>query len=289
MFCSMTRHCRRFRIIRMFIVACAVSLPGCAFDRTGDGPIARAISWAWPRHLPNEQEKSTSRSVATHDCVAVPTGEAVAFDRPVLPPPPSSYRPAEPNGGEASLSPPTIPVAPPSYPAIAAGRSTSDTVSYDDVLSSPRPPAQFVAQQTIPPATPATVPSSNREQRFVPPQPRIARVATTGMVLHASEDSFDEQVLKSNVPVLVDFYAKWCGPCRMLAPTLEELAKETPQARIVKIDVDDNPELAARYGVNSLPSLIVFKAGNITARQKGLVSKTRLQAMLDLPSDATFR
>ena len=101
-------------------------------------------------------------------------------------------------------------------------------------------------------------------------------------VVHASEATFRQQVLQSEVPVLVDFYARWCGPCKSLAPTLDQLAAETPQAKVVKVDIDDNPELAERYGVQSVPSLMVFHRGRIVARQTGAVSKTRLRALLDL-------
>jgi len=82
--------------------------------------------------------------------------------------------------------------------------------------------------------------------------------------------------------VLVDFYATWCGPCKALAPTLEEVAVENPQAKVCKVDIDESPELAARYGVKSIPSLMVFKDGQVVARQNGLPSKNRLKTMLDL-------
>lgn len=99
-------------------------------------------------------------------------------------------------------------------------------------------------------------------------------------VEHASGESFARQVLESEVPTLVDFYAEWCSPCRALSPTLDELARETTDAQIVKVNVDENPELAARYGVSSIPSLAVFKDGQITARHSGLASKAELKALL---------
>ncbi|NQT40409.1 MAG: thioredoxin [Planctomycetes bacterium] len=99
-------------------------------------------------------------------------------------------------------------------------------------------------------------------------------------VEHADTADFQRKVLESDVPVLVDFYADWCGPCRMLAPTLEELARETSDARIVKVDVDRNPELAARYKVGSIPSLAVFAGGEIRAQHVGLADKSELKALL---------
>jgi thioredoxin 1 len=107
-----------------------------------------------------------------------------------------------------------------------------------------------------------------------------ARVDLRG-VEHANEATFTQQVLQSNVPVLVDFYADWCGPCKMLAPTLDELARETTGARIVKVNVDQNPQLAAQYGISSIPSLLVFKNGEIAGQHTGLASKSRLKAMLN--------
>lgn len=99
-------------------------------------------------------------------------------------------------------------------------------------------------------------------------------------VLHVSESDFAQEVLQSDVPVLVDFYADWCGPCRMLAPVLNDLAQETSHAKIVKVNVDDAPELAGRYGISGIPTLLLFKDGDVAAQQVGLASKSQLQAML---------
>ena len=107
-----------------------------------------------------------------------------------------------------------------------------------------------------------------------------SKPAVERKVEFASNESFTRQVLDSEVPTLVDFYAEWCGPCRALSPTLEELARETTDAKIVKVNVDENPELAARYGVSSIPSLAVFKDGQVTAQHMGLASKAELKALL---------
>jgi len=97
---------------------------------------------------------------------------------------------------------------------------------------------------------------------------------------HAGEADFAEKVLQSEAPVLVDFYADWCGPCRALAPRLEELAREMPEAKIVKVNVDDSPELAARFRVSAIPTLAVFRGGRVAAQHLGLASKQQLRAML---------
>jgi thioredoxin 1 len=101
-------------------------------------------------------------------------------------------------------------------------------------------------------------------------------------VEHANEANFDQLVLDSNVPVLVDFYADWCGPCKMIAPVLEELASETADAKIVKINVDENPQLAARYGISSIPSLLVFKDGDVADQHVGLANKAQLRSMIEI-------
>jgi thioredoxin 1 len=144
------------------------------------------------------------------------------------------------------------------------------------------PPIQFVSEtsatpppQTAPQPLASTLGGAKIEPRRLPKPERRA-------VIHANEATFEQEVLRSDEPVLVDFYANWCGPCKKLAPTLEEVAVESPQARVVIVNIDENPELAAQYSVKSLPSLLVFKDGKVVSRQNGLVNKARLHFMLDL-------
>ena len=98
-------------------------------------------------------------------------------------------------------------------------------------------------------------------------------------IVHATTQSFEQEVLHADKPVLVDFWATWCGPCRMLAPILEELSGQHPELKIVKVDVDENRDLALQYGIESIPTLLVFKGGQMADRSVGLVSP---QEILDL-------
>ncbi len=101
-----------------------------------------------------------------------------------------------------------------------------------------------------------------------------------GTVEHADASDFARKVLEADVPVLVDFYADWCGPCQRIAPVLEEIARENPGAKVVKVNVDRSPELAMQYGVQSIPSLKVFEDGRVTAHHVGLASKRQLAALI---------
>ena len=93
-------------------------------------------------------------------------------------------------------------------------------------------------------------------------------------------ENFDEEVLQSDIPVIVDFYADWCGPCKMLAPLVEEIAAASDAYEVVKLNVDDAPEIAARYGVMSIPTLIVFRNGQAAGKTIGVQSKQTILNML---------
>ncbi len=101
-------------------------------------------------------------------------------------------------------------------------------------------------------------------------------------ITQLSESNFDAEVAKSAVPVLVDFWAEWCGPCKMIAPLLDELADEYDgKLKIGKVNVDDNQELATRYRISSIPTLLVFKAGQVKAQIIGFVGKKDLEKKLE--------
>ncbi len=101
-------------------------------------------------------------------------------------------------------------------------------------------------------------------------------------IAHVSDDNFQADVIQSDVPVLVDFWAEWCSPCKMIAPILEEIAPDYEgRLNIAKVDVDANPKVPQQYGIRSIPTLILFKNGVVEAQQVGAVSKKQLAEFLE--------
>lgn len=101
-------------------------------------------------------------------------------------------------------------------------------------------------------------------------------------ILNVGDSDFDEKVLKSGTPVLVDFWAEWCGPCKMIAPILEEIATEYKDRVVVaKVNIDNNPGSPQKYGVRGIPTLILFKDGDVHATKVGALAKSQLAAFLD--------
>lgn len=101
-------------------------------------------------------------------------------------------------------------------------------------------------------------------------------------IITLSDKSFEEEVLKSNIPVLVDYWAEWCGPCKVIAPVLDEIAKEyTGRIKVAKINIDHNQKTPQRYGIRGIPTLILFKNGQVEATKVGALSKMQLTAFID--------
>ncbi|MFV0290514.1 MAG: thioredoxin [Mangrovibacterium sp.] len=102
------------------------------------------------------------------------------------------------------------------------------------------------------------------------------------MAIEVTEANFEEVVLKSDKPVLVDFWAEWCGPCRMIAPIVEELSKDYEgKAVVVKVDVDSSAEISMKYGIRNIPTLLVFKNGEVVDKHVGAAQKSALAAKID--------
>ena len=102
------------------------------------------------------------------------------------------------------------------------------------------------------------------------------------LIKHVSDASFDSDVLKSDKPVLVDYWAEWCGPCKMIAPILDEVSREyQDKVKIAKLNIDDNPQTPPKFGIRGIPTLILFKGGQVAAQKVGALSKSQLTAFID--------
>jgi thioredoxin len=101
-------------------------------------------------------------------------------------------------------------------------------------------------------------------------------------IVHVTDSTFEEEVLKTSEPVLVDYWAEWCGPCKMIGPVLEEIANEySGKIKVAKLNIDENPGTPPKYGIRGIPTLMLFKNGNVEATKVGAVSKSQLSAFID--------
>jgi thioredoxin 1 len=101
-------------------------------------------------------------------------------------------------------------------------------------------------------------------------------------IIYVTDETFEEEVIKSSDPVLVDYWAEWCGPCKAIAPILDEIASEyNGKVRVAKLNIDDNPQTPPKYGIRGIPTLMLFKQGNVEATKVGALSKSQLTAFID--------
>jgi len=101
-------------------------------------------------------------------------------------------------------------------------------------------------------------------------------------IVHITDSTFDGEVLKADKPVLVDFWADWCGPCKMIAPILDDVSKDyADKLKVAKLNIDENPATPPKYGIRGIPTLMIFKSGNVEATKVGAVSKSQLTAFID--------
>jgi len=104
----------------------------------------------------------------------------------------------------------------------------------------------------------------------------------SGNIVYLTDDSFEDEVVKAEGPVLVDYWADWCGPCKMIAPILDEIAEEyKDKIKVAKLNIDENPGTPPKYGIRGIPTLMLFKDGNVEATKVGAVSKSQLTAFID--------
>ena len=108
------------------------------------------------------------------------------------------------------------------------------------------------------------------------------RILVSDKIVYVADDTFDEEVLQSDLPVLVDFWADWCGPCKMIAPILDEISDEYDgRLKVTKLNIDDNPNTPPKFGIRGIPTLMMYKGGEVEATKVGAVSKSQLTAFID--------
>lgn len=100
-------------------------------------------------------------------------------------------------------------------------------------------------------------------------------------VLHINDNDFEQEVIKSDLAVLVDFWATWCGPCKMVAPSLDELSEEMPQVKFVKVDIDKNTAYAGQLGIMSIPTMLIYKNGEVVGKQVGAMPKDAIKSFIE--------
>ncbi len=101
-------------------------------------------------------------------------------------------------------------------------------------------------------------------------------------ITHVTDETFEQEVLKADQPVLLDYWAEWCGPCKMIAPILDEIAEEyASKLKVAKLNIDENPSTPPKFGIRGIPTLMLFKNGNVHATKVGALSKSQLTAFLD--------
>jgi thioredoxin 1 len=101
-------------------------------------------------------------------------------------------------------------------------------------------------------------------------------------IVHVTDETFESEVLNSDRPVLVDYWAEWCGPCKMITPILDEISAEyADKIKVAKLNIDDNPQTPPKYGIRGIPTLMLFRGGNVEATKVGAISKSQLSAFID--------
>jgi len=157
--------------------------------------------------------------------------------------------------------------------------------SYSRAHTNANSPACYATRSRLAPALslpPSSADPDARKQRPVLNRDLWEITSVNDSIVHVTDDSFEDEVLKSAEPVLVDYWADWCGPCKMIAPVLDEIAGEyAGRIKVAKLNIDENPNTPPRYGIRGIPTLMLFREGEVEATKVGAVSKSQLTAFID--------